>query len=304
MLTIDVLKGNETLAGLTDEQLQTIATMSKTDEDAVIGNRFGEVYRQMDATIAKATGIERDGAEKTYVYLERATKAFADSLNAKYADYDEIKGKVDTLTKEVEEARKGGDAALKAQVSSLESELKGVRTNYDTLKAEKDALVESHKNEMMTYRVNAEIAKAQEGVTFKKGLNDQALKALCSQAVSTLMKNNPSFEDRDGVETLIFHDAEGAPMLNRENSSKPYTAKELLIKEFESLGILETKPTGGAGGKGNLPLGTITCKTRVEANDAIEKELLAKGYVRGSKEWNENFAKMWKDNEVDKLPMQ
>ena len=90
MLTKETLIANEALAGLTEDQITAITTLSENDENTVIGQKFGEVYRQMDSTIEKATGIKRDGDEKTYLYLERATKAFAD----KYADYDTVKNRV------------------------------------------------------------------------------------------------------------------------------------------------------------------------------------------------------------------
>ena len=73
-LVRDTILANEVLAGLTDEQITAIETLSRNDEDVVIGARFGEVYRQMDSTIEKATGIKRNGDEKTYNYLERAAK--------------------------------------------------------------------------------------------------------------------------------------------------------------------------------------------------------------------------------------
>ena len=65
---------NEALAGLTDEQITAIETLSRNDEDVVIGARFGEVYRQMDSTNVKATGLKRNGDEKTYNYLASEAK--------------------------------------------------------------------------------------------------------------------------------------------------------------------------------------------------------------------------------------
>ena len=108
MLTKETLIANEALAGLTDEQITAITTLSANDENTVIGQKFGEVYRQMDSTIEKATGIKRDGDEKTYLYLERATRAFAD----KFSDYDTIKNRVSELEEQV---AKGGDEGLKAR---------------------------------------------------------------------------------------------------------------------------------------------------------------------------------------------
>ena len=93
MLTKETLIANEALKGLTEEQLTAITTLSENDENTVIGQKFGEVYRQMDSTIEKATGIKRDGDEKTYVYLGRATKAFAE----KFADYESLKTKIESV---------------------------------------------------------------------------------------------------------------------------------------------------------------------------------------------------------------
>ena len=131
-LVRDTILANEVLAGLTDEQINAIETLSRNDEDVVIGTRFGEVYRQMDSTIEKATGIKRNGDEKTYNYLERAAKEYA----GKYADYDTLKTKVADLEAKI---AKGGDAALKAQLESAQSELKAAKEEFSTLKATYDS---------------------------------------------------------------------------------------------------------------------------------------------------------------------
>ena len=75
MITNEMLSGDAVLNTLTDEQKTAIVAMSKNDEEVVIGNRFREVYNQLDATIARETGIARNGDEKTYLYLERARAA-------------------------------------------------------------------------------------------------------------------------------------------------------------------------------------------------------------------------------------
>lgn len=299
MISVDAIKGNETLKGLTEEQMVAIATMSEKDENEVIGRRFGEVYRQLDATILASTGIERNGDEKTYNYLERATKEFG----AKYADYDAIKEKVGNLETELAEARKGADQASKAKIASLEKELGEVRGQYSALQTEKDNLIANHKAEMVNFRVDGEIAKAKEGVAFKKEYAESALNALVGQAIANVKKNNPSFEEREGKEVLIFHDAEGAPMLNSENGAKPYTAKELLIKEFTALGILETKPQGGAGGKGGGASVTFNASTQVEADEKIKKELAAQGITITHKDYNEKFRSLREQYKVSELPL-
>lgn len=74
MLTNEIINQNEILQTLTDEQKNVIVELSQNDENATIGAKLSEIYKKLDSTIETATGIKRDGDEKTYKYLERAAK--------------------------------------------------------------------------------------------------------------------------------------------------------------------------------------------------------------------------------------
>ena len=50
-LTSEILRANAATAGLTDEQVSAIVTMSRNDEDSVIGQKTGEIYGGLDADI-------------------------------------------------------------------------------------------------------------------------------------------------------------------------------------------------------------------------------------------------------------
>ena len=81
MLTKETIVANDALKDLSEEQISAIATLSENDENAVIGQRFGEVYRQMDSTIEKATGVKRDGDEKpTSILKEQPRHSQTSSL--------------------------------------------------------------------------------------------------------------------------------------------------------------------------------------------------------------------------------
>ena len=56
MLQKDTIIANESLKGITDEQISAIETLSKNDEDAVIGAKFGEVYRHNGEWKFRAVG--------------------------------------------------------------------------------------------------------------------------------------------------------------------------------------------------------------------------------------------------------
>ena len=70
-LTTELLNANAALSGLTDEQKTAIVEMSKNDETAVIGQKTGEIYGGLDADILAASGIAKNGTEKTYDYAKR-----------------------------------------------------------------------------------------------------------------------------------------------------------------------------------------------------------------------------------------
>ena len=82
MITVEMLQQQEALNGLTDAQREAIALLSKNDEDSVIGAKFREVYNRLDETIARETGVQRNGDEKTYNYLERAARELAGKANS------------------------------------------------------------------------------------------------------------------------------------------------------------------------------------------------------------------------------
>ena len=65
-LTTEILRGNAATANLSDEQINAVVEMSKNDESAVIGQKVGEIYGGLDADILSASGIAKNGSEKTY----------------------------------------------------------------------------------------------------------------------------------------------------------------------------------------------------------------------------------------------
>ena len=299
MLTKETIVANDALKDLSEEQISAIATLSENDEATVIGQKFGEVYRQMDSTIEKATGIKRDGDEKTYVYLERATKAFAE----KFADYDSLKTKIADLEEKV---AKGGDEALKSQLETAKAELNSTKEQFNAMKAAFDKAKTDHATEIENLRIDEELTRAREGLTFKQGFSEQVMNTLIGQAVANVKAKRPSFEDRNGVRTLIFHDENGAPLNNAENKLNPYTAKELLVKEFESMDILEKQPAKGAGGKqttGSQSISLAGVSTQVEAAEAIEKMLAQQGVAKTSLAYKKKYDELWADNKCDTLPL-
>ena len=236
MITIEMLAADAALAGLTDEQKNAIALMSKNDEEVVIGNRFREVYNRLDDTIAKETGIARNGDEKTYNYLERAAKTLAakansvDGLNTKIADLTKER---DNLKKQVAE---GGDEATRKQLAQAQKDLDAVRGKYDELKASYDKAQTDHANELLGVQIDNVLAGAKAGLKFKPEFPQAAVDTLLTQALAKVRGMNPEFiDDGNGGKRLAFNGADGQPLRNPENRLELFTAEELLKKATDNV---------------------------------------------------------------------
>ena len=311
MITQEMLAADAALSGLTEEQQQAILTLSKNDEEQVIGNRFREVYNTLDATIAKATGVPRNGDEKTYLYLERAANILAekansvDELNAKIADLTKER---DTLQKAVE---KGGDAELRRQLTQANADLNSVREQYNTLKTDYDKMKDGHAAEILGMQIDNALAGAKIGLKFKAEFPQAAIDTLMTQALNNIKAMNPSFIDNgNGGKVLAFMGQDGQPLRNPENHLDPYTAEELLKKELRTMGILdEGRQAQGTGTKpaqqpqgGAAPVDVSMARTQSEADDIIHNQLNTQGLVRGSKAYQEAYDAAWKQYNISSLP--
>lgn len=313
MLTQDIIKQQSALASLTDEQVNAIVTLSQNDESTVIGQRIGELYRQLDATIARETGIERNGDEKTYLYLERAAKALA----GRAKDADGLAKQVETLTKEKSKLEKaiaegtGGEEAKKA-LTQAQKDLAAVTKQFTELKADYDNVKAQHEKELFGIKVENEISAATAGLKFKADFPASVTSVILSQAIQKVKGMNPEFiDDGKGGKTLAFKDETGAIRRNPENQLNPYTAGELLTKELKEMGVLDegrkvtgtgTKPPTGA--MGSTSVDVSGARTRSEANEIITQQLMQQGLVNGSEAFQAALNQAWKDNNIAALPMQ
>lgn len=313
MITNEMLAADAALSGLTDEQRNAIVLMSKNDEDVVIGNRFREVYNQLDATIAKETGIARNGDEKTYLYLERAARVLAAKANS----VDGLNQKINDLTKEKDKLQKaleeGGDEATKKQLAQATKDLDAVRKQYDALKNDFDQQKQQHEKELFGVRVDNELAGAKAGLKFKAEFPQAATDTLLQQALNTVKAMNPEYiDDGKGGKRLVFKGQDGEIARNPENHLEPYTAEELLRKELKAMGILDEgrQQQGGGthapagGGNGGSVVDVSMARTQNEAQEIIAKQLMQNGLINGSKEFQDELNKAWTENNISSLPIQ
>lgn len=314
MLTIEMLRQSSALTGLTDDQLNAIAEMSRNDENTVIGTKIGALHGQYDADILGITGIKKKDGEKSYDYAKRvlgeyktkaeSTKTIQTQLTAAQAQVAELQSKLEkgagdeTLKQQLKDA--------KAQVTQLQTQLQTKETEFNTKKAEFDKTI---KDTHVDYAFQAAIA----GLKFKSGITEPIQKTLLNAAkAEVLAKGTPDFiEDGQGGKKLVIRGADGNILNNPKNNLNPYTMQELVmetsLKDVIDKGRQQTG--GGTGGFGSGSGGTggtldlSGIKSQVEADKAIEAHLLANGLTRDSQEFADQSMQLRTENNVASLPI-
>lgn len=306
MLTLELLNGNATLAGLTDEQLGAIVEMSRNDENTVIGQKTAEIYNGLDADILAASGIGKEGTEKTYDYAKRVIGAIktkaesASQLQAQVTELGKEKARLEALV-----AKGGSDEETKRQLEQAKADLSNVTREYTELKTKYDNAETEHAKALLDVRMDGEFAKASAGLKFKANLPASVTSVLMAQAVAKVKGMSPEYIDNGaGAKVLAFKDSTGAIMRNPATNLNPYTAEELLAKELKTMGVLEEgrKQTGTGSPTTEVIVGAdgsvdvSGAKTQTEAQNMISRALLAQGLTIASPAYQQAFDKAWKDN--------
>ena len=313
MLTIEMLRQNTALSGLTDAQLTAIAEMSRNDENTVIGTRIGTLHGQYDADILGITGIKKKDGEKSYDYAKRVLNEYktkVESVKTVQAELDKANAQVADLQAKLE--KNVGDETLrqqlkdaKAQVTQLQTQLQTKETEFTAKRAELETTI---KNTHIDYAFQAAIS----GLKFKTGITDAVQKVLLNSAkAEVLAKGTPDFiENGQGGTTLVMRGADGNILNNPKNNLNPYTLQELVL-ETSLKDVIDTgKQQQGGGTKpldGNHSSADILdlsgIKNQIEADKAIEAHLLATGLTRDSKEFADQSLRLRTENNVASLPI-
>ena len=312
MLTTEQLNANSALSALTDEQKTAIVEMSRNDENEVIGAKIGEIYRNLDADVLAASGVAKDGAEKTYDYTKRVIgglKEKADASDANAAKVASLEQEKARLQKTIEDG--GQDAELKKELGRAKADLANVTKEYSDLKTKYDKSEADHAAALLAVKMDAEFA----GIVpnFKKDLPEGVKTIVLSQAIASVKGMNPEYiDDGKGGKVLAFS-KDGTMLRNPEKNLAPYTASDLVIKSLKEMGVLDEgrKQTGTGsheenpgGGDGSVDISGA--KSQVEADQLIKAALLARGLAVGSRTYQAEFDKirLEKYDEIKKLKLQ
>lgn len=311
-LTAELLRANAVLTGLTDEQVNAIVELSRNDENTVIGNRIGELHGQYDKDVLSVTGIAKRQDEKSYDYVKRVLGDY----KAKAAGADELNAKITTLQTEIEGYKKTiaegkGNEAVAQQLKDAQKQLKDTQDLFESKQKEWQDKYDTLNTQYQQSQINAEFDKALQGIKFKSIYPESVQRTLIDSAKRTVLSTaKADWVEENGARKLVFRDASGNIMTNPENKLNPFTPAELLTRELKD--VIDTGrqqrgagTQGGQGGQGGSTYLDMTGITnQVDADDAINKHLMALGLTRGSKEFADEALKLRQENGVDKLPLQ
>ena len=302
-LTTELLKANATLAGLSEEQINAVVEMSRNDETAVIGQKTGEIYGGLDADILAASGIAKNGTEKTYDYAKRVIgeiKGQAGNSQSQIAELTREKARLEKALSE------GADAETRKALNKANADLANVTKEYTELKSKYDNSEAEHQKAIFGLKLDGEFAKATAGLKFKADLPASVTSVILAQAVEKVKSLSPEYiDDGNGGKVLAFNQ-NGTTMRNPENNLRPYTATELVAKELKAMGVLDegrkqagagTDPNAGSqGGNGGMIADLSGARTREEAHEILAKQLMSQGMLNGSKEFEDAMSKAWLEN--------
>ena len=311
-LTAAILRANQGLAGLTDEQVKAIEELSRNDENTVIGTRIGELHGQYDNDVLSVTGIVKKQGEKSYDYVKRVLGEYKD----KAAGTEALNTQIDDLKRQVEGYKKTiadgkGSEAIAQQLKDTQKQLADTQALFEKKETQWKEKYDGLNSQYQKSLIDAEFGKALQGMKFKSIYPESVQKTLVEAAERAILASaKPDWVEEEGVKKLVFRDASGNIMNNPENRLNPFTPGELLKRELKD--VLDSgQHRSGAGtqggqgqgsGSGTVDLSGIT--NQVDADYAIGKYLMSQGYTRGSKEFADKALEIRKENGIDKLPVQ
>lgn len=316
MLTIEMLRQNASLTGLTDAQLTAIAEMSRNDENTVIGTKIGALHGQYDSDILSITGIAKNNGEKSYDYAKRVLNDYKSQIGSTatiQAQLANAQKEVQTLKDKL--AAGAGDETIKQQLKDAKAQVTQLQTQLTTKETEFNEAKTKLEGQIKDVHVDYAFQAATSALKFKAGITEGVQKILLASAkAEVLAKGTPDFvDDGKGGKTLVFRGADGNVLNNPANNLNPFTVQELVmqtsIKDVIDTGKQQhgggTKPImtiPGAGGGATL-LDLSSVKNQLDADKAIESYLLSNGLTRDSAEFAEQSLQLRTENKVNELPI-
>ncbi len=230
-----------------------------------VEEKFNERFRtnleQMDTQITEITGETKGPHEKTTEFLKRA--------------FSTLKSK-------------GGDATTKQRVQELENTLSQKTSEFEQKLSQKDQQLFE---QQIDWSLNADLAHQVIAVPphLKTDAEKQAFAGEQRQLIKSGFKQRFTSKKDDQGNIVFF---EGDKALISDRDGKPKTAGELLSETFAAWFVPKGHVLTGTGTTGIVPAGGLRDK------ESVHTYLAANGLEAGSKEYQDQFEKLIKDNGI------
>jgi hypothetical protein len=315
VFTPELIKGNQPLASLTDEQINAFVTLGNNAVKTRIGEHTNKIYTGIDQDIENETGLKKEEGERTYAFVKRALKVGNKELSGYLSELKEAKKTLEAQVKsgDVTGATKKQIEELESKIKDKESEVSLWKTKYDTDLTAKETAIKEATEKNMKIRIDHNMAEALTGFKFieEAKLPKVARDATVGAAKSAVLSEyKPDFiTDGNGNERLVWKNAQGEIARNPENKLEPFTTAELLSKHIDPILDKGRQQTGAgtqppASGKSSFT-GQYTldgARTQVEATTKLVDQLIANGVPQRTKEFDKQLTDLFTELQADKLP--
>lgn len=257
--------------------------------DSKIGDEIGKVHGGYDQDFKEVLGIEKPQGVKSYTFWKEQVQKLKETANPELLS--EKDQQIAELQKAVEQS--AGSEHFKSLYEKLQSD-------SETRIAELNQTIEEFETKFRNNKIESLINKAMNGFEFNSDLPEDVRTSFVDGIVSKLIQGAKVMEDG----TVTFYE-NNEPILNPKTLAK-MDAGDILKNKLASV-LLKKENSAGGGvdpkkvdpnnpNRMNTPATITTAKTQTQLFDAISKELASKGMRKGSKEYTNEFDKLFAEN--------
>lgn len=257
--------------------------------DSKIGDEIGKVHGGYDQDFKEVLGIEKPQGVKSYTFWKEQVQKLKETANPELLS--EKDQQIAELQKAVEQS--AGSEHFKSLYEKLQSD-------SETRIAELNQTIEEFETKFRNNKIESLINKAMNGFEFNSDLPEDVRTSFVDGIVSKLIQGAKVMEDG----TVTFYE-NNEPILNPKTLAK-MDAGDILKNKLASV-LLKKENSAGGGvdpkkvdpnnpNRMNTPATITTAKTQTQLFDAISKELASKGMRKGSREYTNEFDKLFAEN--------
>jgi len=300
MLTINELKSQEALEGLTDEQYNAIAGILKTTVDKTVATQLRETHDMYDKDIREITGLDKPIDKKSYEFNREVLSTYKSKVEGLQSEVEKYKLDISELSK------KSPDDALKSELESAKNSIEALNKKITDLNV-------SHKEQlekMEQDNFNANLKSIQSGILSQLNFSDNydsfAQDSFRNRATDEVMSmGKPQVQKVDGRDSIVFVDENNTPIADPSDITKPLTFGKAVTEKLQSY-LVDNDRKAGIGNKGKPSRNTRAngnFSTKVEGMKYIEETLAKQGIAYGSEAFQERKNAMYKELGIGELPV-